>query len=67
MIRAAEQAHAQELQVIALTGETGGDLAPVADVAIRVPSTVTAHIQECHLAIEQLLASLVEDALYPRT
>jgi D-sedoheptulose 7-phosphate isomerase len=31
-----------------------------------VPSTVTAHIQECHLAVEQLLASLVEDALYPR-
>ena len=67
VIRAAEQAHAQEVQVIALTGETGGDLAPAADVAIRVPSTVTAHIQECHLAIEQLLASLVEDALYPRT
>ena len=67
VIRAAEQAHAQELRVIVLTGETGGDLAPAADVAIRVPSTVTAHIQECHLAIEQLLASLVEDALYPRT
>jgi D-sedoheptulose 7-phosphate isomerase len=67
VIRAAEQGRAQELRVIALTGETGGDLAPVADVAIRVPSTVTAHIQECHLAIEQLLASLVEDALYPRT
>jgi D-sedoheptulose 7-phosphate isomerase len=67
VIRAAEQAHAQEVQVIALTGETGGDLAPAADVAIRVPSTVTAHIQECHLAIEQLLASLVEDALYPRS
>jgi D-sedoheptulose 7-phosphate isomerase len=66
VIRAAEQARAQELRVIALTGKTGGDLAPVADVAIRVPSTVTAHIQECHLAIEQLLASLVEDALYPR-
>ena len=33
----------------------------------RVPSTVTAHIQECHLAIEQLLASLVEGALFPRT
>ena len=65
VIRAAEQARTQELRVIALTGESGGDLAPVADVAIRVPSTVTAHIQECHLAIEQLLASLVEDALYP--
>jgi hypothetical protein len=30
-----------------------------------VPSRVTAHIQECHLAIEQLLALLVERELYP--
>jgi D-sedoheptulose 7-phosphate isomerase len=51
--------------VIALTGETGGDLAPVADVTIRVPSAVTAHIQECHLAIEQLLSLLAERELYP--
>jgi hypothetical protein len=31
-----------------------------------VPSSVTAHIQEAHLAIEQLLALLVEEELYPR-
>lgn len=67
VIRAAERAAEVGVRVIALTGETGGKLAPVADVAVRVPSTVTAHIQECHLAIEQLLASLVEDALYPRS
>jgi D-sedoheptulose 7-phosphate isomerase len=67
IIRAAERAHEQGLRVIALTGGSGGKVAPLADVAIRVPSAVTAHIQECHLAVEQLLASLVEDALYPRT
>jgi D-sedoheptulose 7-phosphate isomerase len=67
VIRAAERAQGQALRVIALTGGSGGKLAPLADVAIRVPSAVTAHIQECHLAVEQLLASLVEDALYPRT
>jgi len=66
VIRAAERAQGQGLRVIALTGGSGGKLAPLADVAIRVPSAVTAHIQECHLAVEQLLASLVEDALYPR-
>jgi phosphoheptose isomerase len=66
VVRAAEEARARALRVIALTGASGGALAPAADVAIRVPSTVTAHIQECHLAIEQLLASLVEDELYPR-
>ncbi len=67
VLRAAERARSQGLRVLALTGASGGSLAPLADVAVRVPSTVTAHIQECHLAIEQLLASLVEDALYPRS
>jgi len=67
VIRAAERARGFGLPVIALTGESGGVLAPLADAAVRVPSTVTAHIQECHLAVEQLLASLVEDALYPRS
>ena len=65
VVRAAEQARSQDVRVVALTGESGGALAPLADAAIRVPSTVTAHIQECHLAVEQLLALLVERALYP--
>ena len=67
VVRAAEEARARGLRVVALTGASGGALAPAADAAIRVPSAVTAHIQESHLALEQLLASLVEDALYPRT
>jgi Phosphoheptose isomerase len=67
VVRAAEVARSQGLAVVALTGASGGVLASVADVAIRVPSTVTAHIQECHLAVEQLLASLVEEALHPRS
>jgi D-sedoheptulose 7-phosphate isomerase len=66
VLRAAETAHGRAMRVIALTGESGGKLVPAADVAIRVPSTVTAHIQETHLAIEQLLALLVEEELYPR-
>ena len=64
--RAFEQAQAQELRTIALTGETGGMLAPMADVAIRVPSSEASHIQECHIGIGQLLAFMVEDMLYPK-
>jgi D-sedoheptulose 7-phosphate isomerase len=67
VIRAAEQARTQGLGIVALTGESGGALATLGDVAIRVPSAITSHIQECHLAVEQLLASLVEEALYPRS
>lgn len=65
VVRAAERARELDLRVVALTGATGGRLSPLADVAIRVPSEVTAHIQECHLAIEQLVALLAERALYP--
>jgi D-sedoheptulose 7-phosphate isomerase len=65
VLAAAESAHAQSMRVVALTGASGGELAPLADVAVRVPSTVTAHIQECHLAIEQLLALLAERAIHP--
>lgn len=66
VVRAAERGLELGLSVISLTGTSGGKLAPLADVAICVPTMVTAHIQECHLAVEQLLASIVEDALYPR-
>jgi D-sedoheptulose 7-phosphate isomerase len=65
ILAAAEEARARGLAVVALTGTGGGKLAPAADVAIRVPSDVTAHIQEGHLAVEQLLALLIERQLHP--
>ena len=65
VLSAAAAARAADMRVIALTGADGGALAPEADVAIRVPSAETGHIQECHLAIEQLLALLAERELYP--
>ena len=65
VVAAAERAAGMGLSVLALTGRSGGKLAPLADVTIRIPSDVTAHIQEAHLATEQLLALLVERAIHP--
>jgi len=65
VVAAADVARASGIAVIGLTGAAGGALASIANVAIRVPSTTTAHIQESHLAIEHLLAMLAERALYP--
>ncbi|MGH2539757.1 MAG: D-sedoheptulose-7-phosphate isomerase, partial [Actinomycetota bacterium] len=42
VVLAAETARERSMPVVALTGEVAGALAPLADVAIRVPSTVTA-------------------------
>ena len=65
VVRAFEQANALGLRTIALTGEGGGKLGPLANVEINVPSTETSHIQEAHIAVGQLIAFLVEDELYP--
>jgi D-sedoheptulose 7-phosphate isomerase len=65
VLQAAERAAAMGLTVLALTGRSGGKLAPLAGVAIRIPSDVTAHIQEAHLATEQLLALIVERSIHP--
>lgn len=65
VLAAVEEARARGLTIVALTGASGGKLAPMADVSIRVPSEATAHIQECHLAIEQLLALLLERDIHP--
>jgi D-sedoheptulose 7-phosphate isomerase len=65
VVRAFEQARAQAIRTIALTGEDGGKLGPLADVEINVPSSTTSHIQEAHIAVGQLIAFLVEDELFP--
>jgi phosphoheptose isomerase len=62
VIQAAEAARAGELSIVTLTGRHGR-LADLADVAIRVPEDVTAHIQEAHLAIEHILCHLIERAV----
>lgn len=63
VLHAVDEARRRGLSTIALTGE-GGSVCGMVDVAIRVPSRDTQHIQETHLAIEHLLSLLVERELY---
>jgi len=53
------------LKSIALTGKSGGDLAPLADVAIKVPSDNVAEIQELHLPVYHWLSTELEAAFFP--
>ena len=53
----------QDIQVIALTGKDGGKLAPLIankGLELRVPSSVTARIQEAHAIIIHCICDLVE-------
>ncbi len=57
-------ARALGLKVIGLTGAKGGDLAEVADVAIKVPETETYIIQELHLPVYHCLCLMLEDYFF---
>ena len=48
---------------IGLTGGDGGELAAAVDVCLRVPSSITARIQEGHILLAHVLCELVEHGL----
>ena len=60
VLEGVKEARKRKLKTIGLTGKDGGLLAQQTDVAIMVPSTSTAKIQECHIAIGHLFCELVD-------
>lgn len=65
VLRALARARERGMATIVLTGESGGEAAPLADVAVRVPSGETQHVQETHVAVGHLLSGLVERGMFP--
>ena len=57
-------ARALGIKVIGLTGKSGGELAEIADVAIRVPEDETYMIQEMHLPVYHCLCLMLEDRFF---
>jgi D-sedoheptulose 7-phosphate isomerase len=63
VVRAVEQAIEQDIRTVGLLG-AAGKLPGMVEVAICVPSSVTAHVQETHLAIEHVICDLVEREIF---
>lgn len=57
-------ARASDIKVVGLTGVKGGELASVADVAVKVPETETYMIQELHLPIYHCWCLMLEDKFF---
>ena len=57
-------AKALGLTTIVLTGRSGGRLAPLADVSIKVPADNIAEIQELHLPVYHWLSTELEEAFF---
>lgn len=67
VIQAIQAAHERDMTVVALTGKDGGSMAALLtenDVEIRVPSNVTARIQEVHLVVIHSLCDFIDCSLF---
>ncbi len=64
VLRAVKYANAHGIATIGMTGASVCQLPEESRIAICVPSTVTAHIQESHIAIGHMLCAVVERSLY---
>ena len=57
-------ARALGIKIIGLTGENGGELSQVSDVAVKVPETETYMIQELHLPVYHCWCLMLEEKFF---
>lgn len=62
VIRAVTAAKAKGLKCIGLLGRDGGELKVMCDVSVVIGHPQTARIQECHLLIEHIWCSMLDQA-----
>lgn len=63
ILRAIETARDQRMSVVGLTGADGGKVRDRCDVCLRVPSSSTPRIQECHILLGHTICELLERIL----
>lgn len=63
LVRAAQAARGRQMAVIAVTGDRRNRLEKLADVAVRIPLTDTAVVQELQMAVTHILCDIAEAEL----
>ena len=63
VLAACKAARLAGIGVVAMTGDGGGALADHCDILLEVPSSVTMHIQEAHIALGHVITLAVERIL----
>lgn len=66
IIKAIEVARKNDILVIGFTGQTGGKMAALCDILLKVPSNDTPRIQEVHITLGHILCEQVESLMFPR-
>ena len=66
VLHAVQMARVLGVGTVGLTGQAGGALKTVCDIAIRVPGTQTTTIQEQHIAVYHALCAMLEAEFFPQ-
>jgi Phosphoheptose isomerase len=64
LIEALKICRAKKIVTIGLTGQTGGKMAAMCDICIKIPSNDTPRIQEVHIMVGHIICSIVEEELF---
>lgn len=64
ILRAFEHARTKGITTIGFTGATGGQLKPLSDHLINIPSADTPRIQESHMLLGHIICQLVEEKIF---
>jgi len=60
VLEAIKVASSKKMHIISLTGESGGKMAEVSDLTIKIPSNNTPIIQNAHITVCHIICELVE-------
>jgi D-sedoheptulose 7-phosphate isomerase len=65
LVAALQARRKRGIVTIGMTGSTGGDMLPLCDYCLRMPSDDTQKIQEAHIVVGHILCGLVEQGIFP--
>ena len=66
IIKAFETAKKKEMITIGFTGKSGGNMKPLCDHLVNIPSTDTPRIQESHIMVGHIICQLVEEKYFTK-
>ena len=66
ILKAFKTAKKKEMITIGFTGKSGGEMRPLCDHLINIPSTDTPRIQESHIMVGHIICQLVEEKYFAK-
>ena len=66
VIKALEMAKKIGMVTIGFTGKDGGDIAPMVDYSLNVPSNSTPRVQEVHITVAHVICEMIDFKLFQR-